>query len=453
MKNSAGIAFSPFLKRLLLTLALLNGLVGIKRIVESFSSPDIFRKDFIQEYLMAKAILNGLNPYLPVPELAGLWVSDSTDAIPLRHSTPHPPIVGLLSAPFGLFSYRDAAVVWLFFEIACLLATISLFQRWWGQARNNATLLLLFGCALGWGPVVEELWLGQLSSCLLLLFLGAWLALREEKSVMGGALIGGIIALKLMAWPFVIFLTLRRKWKGVIAAAAVVGTANLSAMAALGVDCVKSYYLKVGPSIAAIYRLHDTNYSTWTVGQRLFAGFGYNIQAPPLWPSETLAWLCTYLVPATVLLAGLWFALRADNFDTAFSLLIIVGILVSPITWSHYVMLASIPLVIIARRLWTLGCPRRMSYFMFGVLLMLSIVGPTYSFISSLLASQVTQEGLPVVHPAVGLLTLVPLAVLTGLLWMVWRLDHVRLPTHNQGDLKNEHAGQKRRFLQYESLR
>ena len=71
---SLKLTLSPGFKRLLLLLAALNGLVGIKRIIESFLAPDIYRKDFVSGYLMAKAMLNGVNPYLPLPELADRWI-------------------------------------------------------------------------------------------------------------------------------------------------------------------------------------------------------------------------------------------------------------------------------------------------------------------------------------------------------------------------------------------
>jgi len=61
---SLKLAFSPGFKRLLLAIAALNGLVGINRVVESFVTQDIYRKDFVSGYLMAKAMLNGVSPYI-----------------------------------------------------------------------------------------------------------------------------------------------------------------------------------------------------------------------------------------------------------------------------------------------------------------------------------------------------------------------------------------------------
>jgi hypothetical protein len=428
METSTNLTFSPGFKRLLSVIAALIGVIGIKRIVESFFAPEIYRKDFIQEYLMAKAILKGVNPYLPLPDLASLCLSvadynNVANYNVLKHPTPHSPVVGLLSLPLGFLSYEKAAIVWLVFELACLLIAICLVLRWWGKPFKAATAVALLGIALGWMPVIEDLWLGQLGACLLPLLLGAWLALRAERNVLGGALLGGVIALKLMAWPIVIFLALRRKWGGVVAAVVVAVVTNLLAMAALGVNCVKNYYFNIGPQIAAAYRSHDCNYSSWTLGERLFAGYGYHFAVPPLWPSATLASIGAYVVPSVILLFGLALALRASNFDTAFGLLIGVGILVNPVAWTHYLILAAIPIAIIARRLWEMGFPKRMSYLAFCLWLPSMVNNGGLAHFALLFTILTTPEGVHVIPAAAGLLTLIPAVALIGLLWLVWRLD------------------------------
>src|SRR5262245_26055508 len=205
MGSSPNIKFSPGFKRILPLISILFCAVGIKRIIESFTHTAIYKKDFIQEYLMAKATINGINPYLPLPDLAAILMNYPGYRV-LPHPTPHPPIVGLLSVPLGFLSYKNAALIWLIFELTCLFASLLLFLRWWKAPLKPARIAILLGFTLGWGPVVESLYIGQLNSCLLLLLLSAWLALRAEKESLGGALLGAAIALKLMAWPIVVFL-------------------------------------------------------------------------------------------------------------------------------------------------------------------------------------------------------------------------------------------------------
>ncbi len=414
------------------SLALLLGAIVIyyesdsfSRILQSLSAPVVYWKDCISPYLMAKAILNGVNPYLPLPQLAGQWLSQAN---PADHPTPHPPLVGLLSLPLGLLSYETVALIWFIFELVCLLATLLLLLRWWGVSLNPIKVAILFGLGLIWMPVNEELWQGQFMSCLLLLLVGAWLALRAEKQALGGALLGGMIAIKMMAWPIVLFLALRRQWRGAGAAAAVVITANLLAMAVLGVTTVTDYYLKVGPLNAKLWRPAEGNLSAWAWGIRLFEGAGFSYHLSPLWPAPTLALIATYALPLVVLLLGMALAWRAANFDTAFSLLTVVSILVSPIAWYFYLLLALIPLAVLARRLVAMGIPAEPSLLALGFFLLLSIKPGIYEQFVKSFAIEPASQGMLTVPYAAGLLTLVPMAALLCLLWLVWRTGHVQLP-------------------------
>ena len=430
MKNSATINFSPSFKRLLLGIGILNGIIGIKRIVESFFFPDIYRKDFASPYLMGKAILNGVDPYLPLPELVNRWISH-TGYNSFNHPTPHTPLVGMLSVPLGFLSYENAAVVWLLIQLISLIVSLLLLSYWWGRPVKLTNMVVLLVIALGWLPLAHDLYCGQVNTHLLLLSLIAWFSLREGKDGLGGAMLGGLIALKLTAWPIVLFLALRRRWTAVATAATIVIAANLGAIAVIGFDGMKNYYLKVGPLVAAMYRAYDVNYSTWTIGQRFFAGFGNNFFAQPLWESELLARLFTVLAPLAVLSAGLWRARKAKSFDTSFGILVGVGILVSPVVWTHYLTLAIIPVVILARRIGMLGWPKLLSHLAFSVLFFLSIMGTGYSQLAYFCATGVTPEGLSILPFAAGLVTLIPAVALVCVLCLVWRLDDVALPQQN----------------------
>src|SRR5262249_2347242 len=189
MDRSPSVKFSPGFKRILQIIGVFYSAVCIKQIIGSFTQSEIYKKDFIQEYLMARATMNGINPYLPLPDLAALLMN-----YPgywwLAHPTPHPPIVGALSLPLGFLTYENAAIVWLIFEVACLFSSLLLFLRWWEASLKPARIAILFGFAVGWSPVVASLWVGQLNCCLLLLLLSAWLALRAGKDALGGGLLG-----------------------------------------------------------------------------------------------------------------------------------------------------------------------------------------------------------------------------------------------------------------------
>ncbi|MGE0128860.1 MAG: glycosyltransferase family 87 protein [Blastocatellales bacterium] len=417
--------FSPGFKRFLLIIALFFGISGLRPVINSCSHPSVYDKDFISPYLMAKAMLAGVNPYLPLSELAARWLPDLPHDI-FPHPTPHTPTLGLLCLPLALFEYQTAARIWLAIELGCLLASAFLLLRWWGTPLTARRMILVCGFALGWPPITSDLMFGQLNLPLLAILFAALLALRDGKDVAGGAMLGALFALKLMGWPVVIFLALRRRWRGVVAAGAVAVAANLLAMAVIGSGSVRDYYLKVGPQVAAHYHSNDLNFSAWTVGARLFSDFGFNYLTRTPWPSATLDHLLTYAAPLVILLGAIVLALKVARFDAAFALLAGASIILSPVAWPYYLVLALIPIAVAIRSLQELEWPRNQTLLALGLCLLISLRQMPYVAIASAFADRTAQAGIPVIPFAVGLLSLLPAVEILGLLWLVWRVGRMK---------------------------
>lgn len=104
----------------------------------------------------------------------------------------------------------------------------------------------------------------------------------------------------------------------------------------LGWGAITHYYLKTGPEVAAFYRRNPLNFSAWT------------------WAPDSIS----AIVPALMLIGGLWLASRMD-LEAAFCLLLIVSMFVSPVLWLHYATIALLPFAVIAARLRAAGWPRR----------------------------------------------------------------------------------------------
>ena len=108
----------------LVVLSLFNVFIG----AQALAPPNVYRKDFVQEYVLARAIRAGVNPYLPVDELAEIFVAPASGLVP-TYPTPHPPPVAVFSLPLSLLAYEQAAVLWFVLEIACLLLAVYLLLR------------------------------------------------------------------------------------------------------------------------------------------------------------------------------------------------------------------------------------------------------------------------------------------------------------------------------------
>jgi Glycosyltransferase family 87 len=308
------------------------------------------------------------------------------------------------------------------------LASICLIFHWWGIQLKTGIVLITFSSVLGWTPVIQDLWYGQLNTYLLLLLLCARFALRDGKYIVGGAILGGMIALKLAAWPLVLFLAYRRKWSGVLAAAALVLAAQLLAIIVLGLTVVKDYYFKIGPAVASFYRAYEYNISIWTLGRRLFGEYGHKIVTIPRWPSPFLADLLTYVVPSVLLIFGLALAVRAKQFDTSFGILVIVGVLINPVAWIHYLLLAAIPIVIIARRIVLMEARRKMAYTAFVICLLMSTSPGVCVSAAKSFSTQTTPSGFAIVPHWAGALMLIPVVAALGMIILLWKTDRAPLP-------------------------
>lgn len=419
--------FSPAFLRFLAVFAVVAGCVGAKRVVDSYETKELHRKDFIQEYVLARALIDGDDPYPPVPVLIAKYFPETNPKVPWAHPTPHTPPAALLSIPIGFFPYPVAVTLWLAFELGCLAFVIVLLTNWWGEPVSWLQKVVLFLMCLGMGPVIHELWYGQFSLILLVFVTLAWLNLRRERDSAGGAFLGAAVALKLTAWPIGLFLFLKGRWRAVFAAGAVIVGLHLAAMAAMGPGAVAHYYRKVGPQITDEYRQHDENFSLWTVGGRLFSPDVAKVAsvfiADPLYESRTLDRLTTFGLPVLALLIAMTLALRARQFDTAFAVLICASLPINPVVWDHYLLLTAIPIVIVLRRLRDRGFPRGMTAAA-GVFLLITVF-PYPGYLETMVWLFATGEAhnVKVVPFLPGLITYVPLIPLIGWIALLQRTD------------------------------
>ena len=399
-------------------------LVGVGLVISSLVSP--YAKDLRQGYLLAQAMAHGLDPYLPLPELGRVFLPGHP-MDDMAHPSPHPFVVGWLSLPLALFTYEHAVVVWLLFELVCLGVSVVLFLRVLRVPASGWQTLAITFLAIGWWPVANELRWGQLTLLVVVMFLGAWLALRQGRDIAGGILLGGLALVKLAGWPVVLWLLLQRRWKAMWATGLVWSLLHVLAIELYGWTLVRNYYLKVGPQVGAVYRVWEGNFSTWTIGQRLFAESGDRILSTPLWRSPFLASVVTFAVPLLVVGLGLRAAQRLRSFDASFALLMALGVILNPVAWQHYLVMAAPALVLLVIRLRELQWPPRTTAVVASLLLAISVPYSRFWFLTLRFATGVSPAGKPIVPALPALLTLTTGVALCALLRLFVKLESKHL--------------------------
>lgn len=375
--------------------------------------PRVFLKDFTQEWLMARAVMEGVNPYLPLARLAEIFFSPAPHLIGLGLPSPHPPPAVLLALPFGLINYPQAALAWLFFELACIGASVYIVLHWWRGGRPSLvrvafTTLLVLAAAPFW----EGLLYGQLSSLLLLLLLCAW---RSQRQIRAGCFLGASLSLKLVGAPIWLFFLIRKQWYAAGAAFGVFIVTHVAAALAMGIDPIAHYYRSVAGSMAYTYRLVEWNFSPWTVGWRLFSGVGGPFEKStvilPLFQAPGAALYASALLLVLALGAGLLMAAKSKDRNVSWAVLFCVSAVVGPIAWIHYLVLLLPPFALVLNNLKRRGYPLLQTTL--WAMLAGALLIPDYALINLLARFNINYSGTGPVTVAfrTGLLTLVPLAV------------------------------------------
>src|ERR687896_179695 len=93
-RRSCGAVRRPLLRWALVASLALGGLIYLLSAADSLRPARVYHKDFLSPYLLGSAVLRGLNPYLPLPELADGVLQLPAD-VPFFHPSPHPPAVAL----------------------------------------------------------------------------------------------------------------------------------------------------------------------------------------------------------------------------------------------------------------------------------------------------------------------------------------------------------------------
>jgi hypothetical protein len=263
-----------------------------------------------------------------------------------------PPLLALINLPLAALPLMPAIVAWNVVQTVALFAALYLCGvRDW---RGYVLALVSF-------PFFATLALGQPEGLFALALALVW---RYRDRWQGGVALGVLIAAKLFPWPLVLWFLLTRRFRNA-ATSIIVGAVTLAASwAVIGFNGISSY-----PRLLS----DDAN---------AFAARSHAILSVLVREGLTVH----SARPAAGVLALAISALligRARGSDSGtFAALVVAGLLLSPITWMHYLVLLLVPLAIAhprPNRWWLAYClfwlsPTEDGSRMFQLLLVLGLV-------------------------------------------------------------------------------
>jgi hypothetical protein len=200
---------------------------------------------------------------------------------------------------------------------------------------------------------LTQLYLGQLNLVILLLLVGTWMSDRSGKPVIAGICLGTATAIKIFPGFLFLYFALRSRWRTLAAGALSLVAVGSLASALFGLEAWQTYFIDILPRVAKFRGLW-ANASLVGLWTKLFDPPPEYPRVVPLWPCKSAAWLGILASCSTILVILARTIRSADSpaeRDLSFGLAVTAMLLVSPITWDHYLLLLLIPLAVAWTRL------------------------------------------------------------------------------------------------------
>lgn len=248
----------------------------------------------------------------------------------------YPPLLGVLLAPLALLPALEAWIVWFILNIAALIAAVALFQ-WASRGRAWGLLWL---SPLLFQPILDSLYIGQVTIFLLLLLTAAYGFHRAGWRGAAGVAIAAAAWLKVWPGLLLLYFLLLRDWRtlrGIVIGGLALALVQVAAVGPETFIASFSVLLDLGGS-GQPNRAY-TSISVLGFAAQWFTE-GPRVQAVILSPA--LFAVTRFGLSALVLAALAWAALRRprlpERADVAFalgySLAVLSAMALSPTLWA-----------------------------------------------------------------------------------------------------------------------
>lgn len=409
---------SPSMRRLahlfFVYLLLALGLLNIAQPLQDwfFGAPGM--RDFLQMYLLGRALRDGAELYAPLNLLAERYLGPVPYLV-FGHPTPHPPTLGLLAVPPSFLDYETAARLWLLLQIAGYGGAVYLLARVAGLRPRPDILIAITVVLFSWYPIYRDLMYGQVNVFLLLCAVGVWLSLDAAKSFRAGIFLGVALLIKPTLWPLGLLMAFRRSWPGVLSAVIILVFGYAVAASLVGIDHISAYFTHALPATTSQYRSDPLNQSLWSLFQpRIVDSLRW---FRPSQPTILLTWdtAASAILPLLAFGFACLAATRYARLRWAFSVTICVALVLNPIAWEHYLVVALLPAALVLRWLREHGFPRRETSLAGAVAVLLAVPYPIWITAAMHLRTSTPSPDPAALGPLPTIFMLMPLLSLAAL--------------------------------------
>ncbi len=290
--------------------------------------------DIIPEYAAVQAALSAKPIY-------GKEIAEQTRIMAMQfeirgvaHENIHPPSSILLSLPYGLMKLDDVYFLNAFLSIFILLLMVLALCWYWKISAGKS--LVLFCLALYWGPNWEAIAIGQQSLIIAGFICSGWFLLERRHSVLAGLCFALAAGFKLFPAFLLLYLLIAREWKASLALMGGMLALLILSCYFFGIESWRVYLFEVSPYAAQTRAVYPGLVSLLGVVYPLL--IATEIQISFQFLSITMLLLLSALA-----FFDLQRVLKHQGKFWAFSVCLIYMLLISPISWSHLLILVWLP--------------------------------------------------------------------------------------------------------------
>jgi hypothetical protein len=353
------LATSPFnpyraARRTLYCLIVCVALGDLLKLVVWAGTPlALVRSDITQDYVMGRAVVNGIDGRTPYHDLVSRFIGQDPGPI-VRFPSPHAPLVTVLFLPLSFLSPTVSHYVWVLISAACGFGAFFVLGDLLSVKRRGATALLWLSLSILSYPGGSDLFYGQWNFpqfLILVLFVRAY---ERGAFVRSAAYLSFALAMRPILIPLCVYTLCisRRSFRvGFVLVSAALGVVL---WATLGMDLLLSYP-STAREVVGLWQGAWGNISLRSlVPNLLLPSSGVHVQdsvnviiSSP--PSPIYGMLGTAIVVGV----GIASLVRARGREPRFAILslVVISPVLSPIAWHHYLTLLFLPLFLDGVRL------------------------------------------------------------------------------------------------------
>lgn len=255
----------------------------------------------------------------------------------------NPPTLAVAWVPFAYLSAEDSLRLWIVLSVLCLALSLWLIAAELGWSRRLWAIVAMSTLLTLAAPTREQIALGQMYACILLLYVIGWCAYVHRSDAPAGIAVGLAIALKTQGWPIGLLMLAQRRWPAAWWAVATVAAAGLATLPWVGFDAWRAFLFEAIPSATTPWGALTAYQDTMGFWQHLFR---YDAQRNPnpLFDAPILAAVLT--VTTSI---GACFALVVGKrtASVGFAAAVVLTEVLSPVAEQYHYVVMLLPLAVL----------------------------------------------------------------------------------------------------------